>query len=168
MQGEVLLPWEDNYARARTIWNGAVDYQPMLIAQCETMSDVQMAVRAAAAHGLRLSVLGGGHDWAGRSVCHDGLMIDLSRMRQVKIEAATKVAIVGGGATAGDVIEAAAAFVRLADEMQSRIAQQILAEISPQLADYKMPERLKIVGEISRNALGKVDRKALLAAISNG
>jgi FAD/FMN-containing dehydrogenase len=108
MQGEVLLPWDDNYAQARAIWNGAVDYQPMLIARCETKRDVQMAVRAAAARGLRLSVRGGGHDWAGRSVCHDGLTIDLSRMRQVKVEAATKVAIVGGGASGGDVIEAAA------------------------------------------------------------
>jgi long-chain acyl-CoA synthetase len=57
-------------------------------------------------------------------------------------------------------------FVRLADEMQSQIAQQILAEISPQLADYKRPERLTIVGEISRNAVGRIDRKALQATIS--
>lgn len=56
-------------------------------------------------------------------------------------------------------------FVRLASEAQNRIVQQIIAEIAPQLADYKMPERLTVVSEISRNALGKVDRKSLLASI---
>lgn len=57
-------------------------------------------------------------------------------------------------------------FVQLASEVQNRIVEQIIAEIAPQLADYKMPERLTIVSEISRNALGKVDRKSLLTSIA--
>jgi long-chain acyl-CoA synthetase len=70
------------------------------------------------------------------------------------------------GVPDGDLGQRVVGFVQLADEIQSQIARQILAEISPLLADYKLPERLRIVGEISRNALGKVDRKTLLAAIS--
>jgi long-chain acyl-CoA synthetase len=70
------------------------------------------------------------------------------------------------GVPDGELGQRVVGFVQLADEIQSQIAKQILAEISPLLADYKLPERLRIVGEISRNALGKVDRKTLLAAIS--
>jgi hypothetical protein len=68
--------------------------------------DVQAAVRAARSHGLPLSVRGGGHDWAGRALRHDGLVIDLSVMRKVTVDAAAKVATVAGGATAADVTAA--------------------------------------------------------------
>jgi FAD/FMN-containing dehydrogenase len=108
MQGKVVLPCDRDYADVRIIWNGAVEHQPALIARCETTRDVQYAIRTAATYGLRLAVRGGGHDWAGRSVCHDGLMIDLSAMRQVNVEVATKAAVVAGGATAADVVDAAA------------------------------------------------------------
>jgi FAD/FMN-containing dehydrogenase len=108
MQGRVLLPADDGYEAARKIWSGAIDHRPALIARCQATKDVQAAVRAAKTYGLALAVRGGGHDWAGRSVRHGGLMIDLSPMRQVKIEAATKAAIVAGGATVEDVINAAA------------------------------------------------------------
>jgi FAD/FMN-containing dehydrogenase len=108
MQGRVLLPADDGYEAARKVWSGAIDHRPALIARCQATKDVQAAVRAAKTYGLALAVRGGGHDWAGRSVRHGGLMIDLSPMRQVKIEAATKAAIVAGGATAEDVINAAA------------------------------------------------------------
>jgi FAD/FMN-containing dehydrogenase len=108
MPGKVLLPFDDGYAEARRIWNGAIDHRPALIVRCETTRDVQSAVRAAATYGLPLSVRGGGHDWAGRSVSRAGLMIDLSPMRQVEVKAGAKVAIVGGGATVADVNDATA------------------------------------------------------------
>jgi FAD/FMN-containing dehydrogenase len=107
MQGRVVSRGDDDYARTRQIWNGAVENQPALFAVCETSADVQAAVRSARQHGIALSVRGGGHGWAGSALCPDGLVIDLSRMRQVTVDPHSRTAIVSGGATAKDVAVAA-------------------------------------------------------------
>jgi FAD/FMN-containing dehydrogenase len=107
MQGRVVSRGDDDYARARQIWNGAVENQPMLLALCETVEDVQASVRVARSHGIPLSVRGGGHDWVGRALCADGLVIDLSGMRQVSVDPHSRVATVAGGAKVGDVVAAA-------------------------------------------------------------
>src|SRR5260370_20947811 len=107
MQGKVALAGEASYEAARQVFNGAVDRQPALFAFCESARDVQEAVRAARASGLPLSVRGGGHDWAGRALSDHGLVVDLSRMRQVEVDVRGRVATVAGGALAGDVIAAA-------------------------------------------------------------
>ena len=107
MPGRVVLRGDDDYARTRQIWNGAVEKQPALIAVCETSADVQVAVRVARRHGLPLSVRGGGHDWAGRALCADGLVIDLTRMREVVVDMHSRVATVAGGASNKDVAAAA-------------------------------------------------------------
>ena len=83
--------------------------QPALIAVCETSADVQAAVRSARLHELPLSVRGGGHDLAGRALRSDGLVIDLSSMRQVIVDPHSRVATVLGGAKVKDVAAAAAA-----------------------------------------------------------
>jgi FAD/FMN-containing dehydrogenase len=93
--------------QSRRIWNGAVDHVPAVMVRPETPREVQAAVLAARHHDLPLSVRGGGHDWAGRSLRHDGLVIDLSQMRQVDIDPLVRVATLQGGATAGEVITAA-------------------------------------------------------------
>lgn len=103
IQGAVLLPGDDAYVNARQIWNGAVKYRPALFARCKTVEDVQTVVCVARKHRLPLSVRGGGHDWAGRALCHEGLVIDLSVMREVMVDAAANVATIAGGATAADV-----------------------------------------------------------------
>lgn len=108
IQGNVLLPGDCAYSSACQIWNGAVDHRPALFALCRTVEDVQAAVRTARAHNLPLSVRGGGHDWAGRALRHDGLVVDLSGMRGVEVDHQARVAKVGGGATAIDLITAAA------------------------------------------------------------
>jgi FAD/FMN-containing dehydrogenase len=108
MQGKVVLRGDDAYERVRQIWNGAVNYQPALFALCETPKDVREAVLTARIHRLPLSVRGGGHDWAGRALRQDGLVIDLSAMRQVVVDTEAQAAAVDGGATAGEVIAAAA------------------------------------------------------------
>jgi len=92
---------------APLIWNATVQHRPALIVRADSPRDVQEAIRIARDRGMRLSVLGGGHDWAGRAVCDSGLVIDLSGMRSVTVDARARVATVGGGATAADVIEAA-------------------------------------------------------------
>lgn len=92
------------------IWNAAVRHRPALVVRPRTAADVQEAVRVARDHGIPLSVLGGGHDWAGRALRDGGLVIDLSGMRSVTVDAGAGVATVGGGSTAADVIAAAAAY----------------------------------------------------------
>src|SRR5215472_3405206 len=107
MQGSVVLRGDDDYPRARKIWNRAVENQPALFAVCETTADVQAAVRVASRHGLPLSVRGGGHDWVGRALRPDGLVIDLSTMRQIIVDPHSRVATVAGGASSKDVAAAA-------------------------------------------------------------
>ena len=109
VQGTVVLRGDDDYARTRRIWNRAVENQPTLIVVCETSADVRAAVRVARRHNLPLSVRGGGHDWTGRALCTDGLVIDLSQMREVVADPRSRVAIVSGGASAKDVAAAAGA-----------------------------------------------------------
>jgi FAD/FMN-containing dehydrogenase len=109
MQARVVSRGDDDYARTRKIWNGAAESQPALFVVCETSADVQAAVRSARQHGLPLSVRGGGHDWVGRALCDDGLVIDLNRMRQVIVDPESRTATVGGGAKVKDVAAAAGA-----------------------------------------------------------
>jgi FAD/FMN-containing dehydrogenase len=89
------------------IWNAAVSARPAMVRRCADVSQVREAIGEARSSGLPLSVLGGGHDWAGRAVRDGGMVIDLRGMRGVKVDG--DVATVGGGATAADVIAAAAA-----------------------------------------------------------
>src|ERR1700758_5249799 len=90
-----------------SIWNGAVDHRPAVIVRPESPDEVQLAVRAAQDQDVPLSVLGGGHDWAGRSLRDGGLVIDLAHMRDVVIDPLVRIATVHGGATAAAVIAAA-------------------------------------------------------------
>ena len=98
------------YDQARRIWNGAVDHEPALIVRAETAAEVRAAVMAGRCHHLPVSVRGGGHDWAGRALRPGGLVIDLTGMRQVAVDTETRTATVGGGATAREVIAAAAPY----------------------------------------------------------
>jgi hypothetical protein len=108
VSGGIALPGDESYADACQVWNGAVNHRPAMIAFCERVGDVESAVRIARRHGLPLSVRGGGHDWAGRALCPDGLVLDLTRMRGVVIDPQEEVATVAGGATIKDVAVAAA------------------------------------------------------------
>ncbi|ART70042.1 hypothetical protein BTO20_16970 [Mycobacterium dioxanotrophicus] len=95
---------------APLVWNAAVQHRPALIVRPESSQDVQQAIRVARARGMRLSVLGGGHDWAGRAVCDGGLVIDMSGMRSVTVDADSQVATVRGGVTAADLIDTLAPY----------------------------------------------------------
>ncbi len=101
MTGPVMLSGHPDYEGTRKIWNGMHDKRPALIAQCMNSDDVSNAVTFARERELLVAVRGGGHSWPGRSVCDDGLMIDLARMHDVRIDTENKRAHVGGGALLG-------------------------------------------------------------------
>ncbi len=103
LRGLLLRPGDDGYDDARAVWNGMVDRRPAAIARCERTTDVVAAVRAAAEGGLELSVKAGGHQAAGKAVCEDGLVIDLSPMDAVEVDPDAHTARVGAGATLGQL-----------------------------------------------------------------
>ena len=102
-RGEVIAPDHERYGAARTVWNGAIDRRPRLIARCTGAADIAAAVRFARDRGLEIAVRGGGHNVAGTAVCDDGIVIDLSAMRAVSVDPVRGTALVQGGALWGDV-----------------------------------------------------------------
>jgi len=102
-KGDLLRPADDGYEDARVIWNGMFDRTPGLIARCADVSDVQSAVRAASQTGILTAVRCGGHSLAGFSTCDGGLVIDLSRMRQVNVDPEARRAQFAGGCLLGSV-----------------------------------------------------------------
>lgn len=98
MSGTVLLSGHPEYDTARKVWNGMHDRRPALIARCMTSEDVSNAVTFARERELLTAVRGGGHSWPGKSVCDDGMMIDLAPMNTVAVDVETRVAHARGGA----------------------------------------------------------------------
>lgn len=109
LRGTVWRLDDDGYDAARTVWNGAVDHRPAVIARCLDSEDVRTALLVAVEHEVPLSVRAGGHDWAGRALRDGGLVLDLSDLRGVRIDARTAVAEAQGGALAADLLDPAAA-----------------------------------------------------------
>lgn len=102
-KGDLLRPNQNGYEDARAIWNGMVARTPGLIARCADVSDVQNAVRAASQAGILTAVRCGGHSLAGFSTCDGGMVIDLSRMRQVTIDHEARRARISGGCLLGSI-----------------------------------------------------------------
>lgn len=98
------------YDEARVIWNAMVDRKPGLIVRCTNAADVVATVRFAREHQLLVAVRGGGHNIGGSALCDGGLMIDLSPMKSVKVDAAAQRALVEPGATLADVDRQTQAF----------------------------------------------------------
>jgi len=101
--GKILTPGDGEYDEARKIWNAMVDKRPAIIARCAGTKDVVTAVNFARDNGILLAVRGAGHHIAGNSLCDDGLVVDLSQMKSVKVDVAAKRASAEGGATLADV-----------------------------------------------------------------
>ena len=102
-RGALLRDGDPGYDEARQVWNGMIDRRPALIARCTGTADVVAAVRLARTHRLLSSVKGGGHNIAGLAVCQGGLVIDLSPMRGVWVDAAAKTVRAQAGCTLADV-----------------------------------------------------------------
>jgi FAD/FMN-containing dehydrogenase len=110
LRGKLLNQLMPGYDEARTIWNAMIDRKPAIIVQCAGASDVMQAVRFAIEHKLPIAVRGGGHNIAGNAVCDDGLVIDLSKMKSVRVDPVAQRARVEPGATLADVDKETQAF----------------------------------------------------------
>lgn len=97
--GEAIVEGDPGYEAARQIWNGAIDRRPAVVARCTSADHISGAVRLAQDAGLRIAVRGGGHSAPGLSTCDGGVMIDLSPMRRVEVDAENRVAYAEPGAT---------------------------------------------------------------------
>src|SRR3990170_8569463 len=92
MRGAVLLPGDDGYDAARTVFNAMIYRRPAVIAQPADTADVQRAVRFGREHDLLVSVKGGGHSAPGHAVCDGGLMIDLGALKGIKVDPGARTA----------------------------------------------------------------------------
>src|SRR5438067_9118919 len=99
LRGDVLVEGDGEYERARLCFNLLIDRRPAVIARCVDVVDVAAALAFGQAHGLEIAVRGGGHNPAGHCAVEDGLVIDLARMRDVRVDSVKRVAIAQGGAT---------------------------------------------------------------------
>jgi FAD/FMN-containing dehydrogenase len=112
LAGKVIRAGDSDYDEARRIWNANVQKHPGLIVRCAGTADVVQTVKFARANNVLVAIRGGGHNVAGRALCDDGIVIDLSRMKAVFVDPAQATARVQGGATLGDVDRETHAFGR--------------------------------------------------------
>ena len=110
LRGQIIGRDDPGYDAARKLYNGMIDKRPLLIARCADVADVMEAVRFARDNGLLLAIRGGGHNGPGLGSCDDGLMIDLSMMKEVRVDPAARTVRVGPGCTQGDMDHATHAF----------------------------------------------------------
>ena len=103
LQGQLLRPGDNHYDEARTVWNGMIDKHPACIARCANATDVVTAVNYARDNHLLVAVRGGGHNVAGTAVCDDGIVIDLSAMKEVYVDPQARLTRAEGGATWGEL-----------------------------------------------------------------
>jgi FAD/FMN-containing dehydrogenase len=110
VRGEVIQPGEPDYAEVRKAYNAMIDKHPRMIVRCSDAADVISCVNFARENDVILAVRGGGHSVAGFGLVDEGLVIDLSRMRGVRVDPQARTVRVEGGATLGDVDHATHAF----------------------------------------------------------
>ena len=110
LRGELLQANDADYEAARQVYNGMIDRHPRLIARCTNVADVIAAVQFARANDMLVAVRGGGHNGGGLGTCDDGLVIDLSRMKGIRVDPVARTVRVEGGCTWGDVDHATHAF----------------------------------------------------------
>jgi FAD/FMN-containing dehydrogenase len=102
VKGQVVLPDDPSYDEVREIWNATIDRRPAVIVKCANADDVSHAIAFAQENKLEISIRGGGHNIAGNALCDNGVTIDLSAMKNVRVDAQKRRAYVEPGATLGD------------------------------------------------------------------
>lgn len=108
--GDLITADDRSYDEARTLYNAMIDKRPLLIARCRNVADVIAAVNFARDHHLEVAVRGGGHNGAGLSLIDDGLVIDLSPMKGIRVDPQARTVRVEGGCTWGEVDHVTHAF----------------------------------------------------------
>jgi len=104
------MPGDDGYDLGRRVWNGMIDRYPAMIAYCVDADDVIKSVDFAHTHGLLTAVRSGGHNVAGNAVCEGGIVIDLSRMKRIRVNAASRIARAQAGLNWGEFDRATQTF----------------------------------------------------------
>lgn len=102
LHGDFIQPSDARYSEARKVFNGMIDKRPALIVKCADVEDVIAAVELARETNLPAAVRGGGHGVTGNAVCDDGVVIDLSAMKRVRVDPGSQAARAEGGTTWGD------------------------------------------------------------------
>jgi hypothetical protein len=103
LDGQGIPPDDRDYESARRIWNASVEKKPGLIVRCASTDDVVKAVNFARANNIQVAVRGGGHNVGGRALCDDGLVIDMSQMRKIDVDAKTRTVVAQAGCTLSDL-----------------------------------------------------------------
>ncbi|MBK8050952.1 MAG: FAD-binding oxidoreductase [Anaerolineales bacterium] len=101
--GALIGPDDPEYDAARAVWNGMIDKHPALIARCTCSADVAAAVNFARDNKLAVAVRGGGHNVAGNATCDRGIVIDLTPMKEIRVDDAARVAHAQAGCTWGEL-----------------------------------------------------------------
>jgi FAD/FMN-containing dehydrogenase len=102
LRGTVLLPGQPGYDSARSLFNAMIDRHPGLIVRCREAADVPRAIEFARRHHLVVAVRGGGHNVAGKALCDGGMVIDLSEMKGIRVDAAARTVRAEAGLTWGE------------------------------------------------------------------
>jgi FAD/FMN-containing dehydrogenase len=110
LRGGLLQPDDAGYELARKVYNAMIDRRPRFIVRCSNVADVIAAVKFAGKHQFLVAVRGGGHNGAGLGTCDDGLVIDLSRLKGIRVDPIARTVQLEGGCTWGDVDHATHAF----------------------------------------------------------
>ena len=110
LRGKLVQTGDENYDEARKVHNAMIDKRPSLIAYCNDVADVITSVNFTRENNLLTAIRGGGHNGGGLGICDDGLVIDLSNMKGIRIDPEERTAQVEGGCRWGDVDHATHAF----------------------------------------------------------
>ncbi|WP_326725432.1 FAD-binding oxidoreductase [Streptomyces sp. NBC_00243] len=105
-KGQLIGPDDAGYDEARSVYNAMIDRRPALVARCTSAEDVSHVVGFARDHGLPLAVRGGGHHGAGLGTCDDGVVLDLSPLKDIEVDPKARTVRVGGGCVWGEVDKA--------------------------------------------------------------
>jgi FAD/FMN-containing dehydrogenase len=110
LRGELVRPGDGGYEQHRRVWNGSIDRHLALIVRRADVADLRSAIGFARTHDLLVAVRGGGHSFPGYSVCDAGMVIDLSLMKGIRVDPATRPASVQAGVLLGELDRATQAF----------------------------------------------------------